>query len=212
MQAIWAIMVVFALLYGGLTTGGPGGRPNDHHNGYLLQMRSAGGSTAAAPTVVPGGPGYLMLTASDFQPDSDQDQFFRYFGKNGIEPASGSPGIGISAPVHLPQGAQINKVTVWYYDNNPNEAPLIDFYRGITDTLDLIGPLSGALPTATFAGGHDVRSVTVSGSAAVVDNSRYAYMIIVSLSRDTTNVNQTQRLSAVRVDYTYNVAMPTVMR
>ena len=214
MQTIWTLVTLFALLLGGLTSGGPtGSRPNDHHNGYLLQTSSAAGvATAATPSAVPGGPGYLMLTASDFQPDSDQDQYVRYFGRNSIEPASGSPGIGISAPVHLPQGAQITKMTAWYYDSNPNEAPLIDLYRGITDTLELIGPLSSALPDPAFAGGNDVRSVSVTGSTAVVDNSRYAYMVIASLSRDTTSLNQTQRLSALRIDYAFTVALPAVVR
>src|SRR5436305_3962090 len=204
MHAIWTLVTRFALLLGGLTSSGPAGSPpNDHHNGYLLQTSSAAGAaTAATPTAVPGGPGYLMLTASDFQPDSDQDHYVRYFGKNSIEPASGSPGIGISASVHLPQGAQITKVTAWYYDSNPNEAPLIDLYRGITDTLELIGPLSSMLPDPAFAGGNEMRSVPVTGSTAVGDNSPYAYMVIASLNRDTSNVNQTQRLSALRIDYT----------
>ena len=82
----------------------------------------------------------------------------------------------------------------------------------ISDTLELIGPLSSALPDPAFAAGSDVRSMPVTGSTAVVDNSRYAYMVIASLNRDTTNLNQTQRLSAVRIDYTYNVALPAVVR
>jgi hypothetical protein len=107
-----------------------------------------------------------MLAASDFKSDSNQERFFRYWGGNSNEPAEGSSGIGISAAVHLPQGAHVTKLTAYYADTDPTSAPLVDLYRGITDSLQLIGILSSALPDNSFAAGEDVRSVTVSGAAA----------------------------------------------
>jgi hypothetical protein len=153
-----------------------------------------------------------MLPASDFKTDSEQDAFFRYWGSNSIEPADGSSGIGVSAAVHLPQGAHITNITAYYYDSDPNSAPLFDLYRGITDTLQLVGNLSGVLPSDSFAAGEDVRSVAVSGVAAVVDNSRYSYMVIATLNRDPATTARTQRLHSVRVDYDFPITLPTVIR
>jgi hypothetical protein len=82
--------------------------------------------------------------------------------------------------VHLPQGAHITKLTAYYADSDPGSAPLLDLYRGITDTLELIGNLSSAFPADSFASGEDVRSAAVSGAAAVVDNSRYSYSVIAT--------------------------------
>src|SRR5262245_44033642 len=178
------LMLALGVLVGVGVVRAAGARGNDHHGDTLGAVAPASLETAAAPPAVPGGPGYLMLAASDFKTDSDQDAFFRYWGSNSIEPADGSNGIGISAAVHLPQGAHITKITAYYYDSDPNSAPLFDLYRGITDTLQLVGNLSSALPSDSFAAGEDVRSVAVSGTAAVVDNSRYSYMVIATLNRD----------------------------
>jgi hypothetical protein len=191
-----------------------GGGPGDDHHGNMRRTPapvSTNLKPAAAPAVN-GGPGFLMLAASDFKGDSDQERFFRYWGGNSIEPAEGSSGIGISAAVHLPQGAQITKITAYYADTDPNSAPLVDLYRGITDTLELIGNLSNALPANSFAAGEDVRSVSVSGTGAVVDNSRYSYVIVATLNRDVATPSHTQRLHGVRVDYAFPIALPTVMR
>jgi hypothetical protein len=191
-----------------------GGSADDHHGNFrrIVAPASADLTPAAVPTAVPGGPGYLMLAASDFKPDTDQDTFFRYWGGNFIEPAEGTSGIGVSAAVHLPQGAHITKITAYYYDSDPGSAPLLDLYRGITDTQELIGNLSSALPADSFASGEDVRSVAVSGAAAVVDNSRYSYMVIATLNRDPITPAHTQRLHSVRVDYDFPIALPAVVR
>jgi hypothetical protein len=189
-----------------------GGRGDDHHGNTLGAIAPASLEIATAPPVAPGGPGYLMLAASDFKTDSDQDTFFRYWGGNTIEPAEGSSGIGISAAVHLPQGTHITKITAYYYDSDPNSAPLIDLYRGITDTLQLVGNLSSALPADSFAAGEDMRSVTVSAAATVVDNSRYSYMIIATLNRNPTTPARTQRLHSLRVDYDFPLSLPVVIR
>jgi hypothetical protein len=206
-----ALLMLGVLVGVGVVQAG-GGRGSDHHGNTLGAVVPASLETAAAPPAVPGGPGYLMLAASDFKADSDQDTFFRYWGGNNIEPADGSSGIGISAPVHLPQGAHITKITAYYYDSDPNSAPLLDLYRGITDTLQLVGNLSSALPANSFAAGEDVRSVAVSGAGAVVDNSRYSYMVIATLNRDPATPAHTQRLHSVRVDYDFPVALPAVIR
>jgi hypothetical protein len=77
---------------------------------------------------------------------------------------------------------------------------------------ELVGNLSSALPGDSFAGGEDVRSTAVSGAAAVVDNSRYSYMVIATLNRDPTTPARTQRLHSLRVDYDFPVALPAVLR
>jgi len=205
-------MLALGVLVGVGVVRAGGGRGNDHHGNMLGLVAPANLETAAAPPAVPGGPGNLMLPASDFKTDSDQDAFFRYWGGNSIEPASGSSGIGVSAALHLPQGAHITKITAYYYDSDPNSAPLFDLYRGITDTLQLVGNLSSALPSDTFAAGEDVRSVAASGASAVVDNSRYSYMVIATLNRDLAMPARTQRLHSVRVDYDFPVALPAVIR
>ena len=206
------LMLALGVLVGVGVVRAGGGRGNDHHGNMLGLVAPASLEAAATPPAVPGGPGYLMLAASDFKTDSDQDVFFRYWGGNSIEPAEGSSGIGVSAALHLPQGAHITKITAYYYDNDPNSAPLLDLYRGITDTLQLVGNLSSTLPSDSFAAGEDVRSVTVSGAAAVVDNSRYSYMVIATINRDPATPARTQRLHSVRVDYDFPIALPAVLR
>lgn len=211
-QMVLAIGLAVAIGLGGVRAGGGSG--DDHHGNFQRDMAlaSTARGPAALPTAVPGGPGFLMLAASDFAPDTNQDAFFRYWGGNFIQPAEGSSGIGISAPVHLPHGAQITKLTAFYYDSDPGSAPLLDLYRGITDTLELIGDLSSSLPAASFAEGEDVRSAEITGGAALVDNSRYSYMLIATLNRDPVTPSHTQRLHSVRVDYAFPVALPVVTR
>ena len=63
--------------------------------------------------------------------------------------------------IDLPQGAQITKITAYYYDSYSGSAPLIDLDRGITDTLQLIGNLSSAFPSTFFASGEDIRSLAL---------------------------------------------------
>ncbi|MFL5804672.1 MAG: hypothetical protein ACJ8CR_23370 [Roseiflexaceae bacterium] len=124
----------------------------------------------------------------------------------------GSSGIGISAAVHLPQDAHITRITAYYYDSDPNSAPLFDLYRGITGTLQLVGNLSSALPADSFAAGEDVRSIAMSGAAAVVDNSRYSYMLIATLNRDPATPSHMQQLHSVRIDYDFPLSLPVVLR
>src|SRR5258706_3662019 len=133
------LMLALGMLVGVGAARAGGGPDDDHHGNMLRAVAPAAVESADTPSAVPGGPGYLMLAASDFKTDSDQDTFFRYWGGNFIEPAEGASGIGISAAVHLPQGAHIIKITASYADSDPNSAPLFDLYRGITGTLQLVG-------------------------------------------------------------------------
>ena len=79
------------------------------------------------------------------------------------------------APVHLPNGAKITQITVWYLDNSTTEDISFTFYGEFANAGFYTG-----LATGTSSGAStSYRSVnlTLTSNPLVVNNSTYAYQI-----------------------------------
>lgn len=153
---------------------------------------------------VPGGPGFVILNAFDFKPYS-QTTGYLYSGTLLYNP--GPDGLNnYMAPVHLPQGATINQVVAYYLDNDSTEGQDLvirlylcnDFGMGADSMAEIEVP--GAEPGIIF-------NITPIITYPVIDNSRYSYAVQVTLP-----VSDWVALSAVRIDYTYSVSLPAIMR
>jgi len=155
-----------------------------------------------APIDVPGGPGHLMLTAYDFQPRS-MDSDWRYF--NGRELYN--PGVTTGyyyAPVHLPDGATINKVVLYYFDNDETNLQLSLFRLEAGGTT--VASLAAITPTGDPGYSHDFDT---SISDAYIDLANYPYalgLVIPAGGGDLLTVLQ------VRIDYEYPTFLPTVRK
>jgi hypothetical protein len=153
---------------------------------------------------VPGGPGFVILNAFDFKPYM-QTAGYLYSGTLLYNPGPGSFDFYI-APVHLPQGATINQVVAYYLDNDVSEGKEIDLYLFQCNDFDTSAAAmahiasSGAILGITYA-------VTSVINYPVIDNSRYSYAVQVTLP-----ISDGVGLSAVRIDYTYSLSLPAVMR
>lgn len=145
---------------------------------------------AAVPTAVPGGPGFLMLGQADFRygfvSDREGDNYFS------------------TAPVHLPQGMQIVKITAYYSDTSTLDTPAVTLVRQNLSTVEQIG--SVPFP-ASFNSGQNVVSADVTSPLAVIDNSRYEYRVR-ALNIPITEVLYFQ----VRVDYAAATNLPLVVQ
>ncbi len=152
---------------------------------------------------VPGGPGFVALNAFDFKPYS---QSYNYYYGGTLLNNTGVTSAFFIAPVHLPQGATINQVVAYYKDEDAGMWKDIavvllqcnDFTEAAVYMAEIYS--SGAITGITYA-------VATAITFPVVDNSRYSYIVQVNLPN-----SASVWLSAVRVDYTYSLSLPAVMK
>jgi hypothetical protein len=148
---------------------------------------------------VPGGPGFISMSALAFKPHS-QDEQYMYYGQ-----ALYNPGASVAlyfTPVSLPHGATITKLVMYYFDNAAADLEV---------SLVII-PLDSAL------GGDYMATVKSSGaemgdrygestaiSYPIIDQQLNSYAIQVMLP-PTSDV----MLIAVRVDFAYQNQLPLI--
>jgi hypothetical protein len=106
-----------------------------------------------------------------------------------------------SAPVNLPHGATVTKMTVHYMDNDAADNFSIWLYQNT-----MIGALSTAMATFTTAGAAAAYQVgeDTTIAPAVIDNSQYAYRLMVG----SFNGASTHRLGGVVIEYTVTSPLP----
>jgi hypothetical protein len=116
--------------------------------------------------------GWLSIPAAAFttdQPETDVASI-------GLNYAFSTGGGILQAPVHLPHGAKILELRVWYYD-----ADGVNNAQACLRRFDNILTLAVACADSVGSGG-DYESVTTSIEPilAVVDNSEFGYMVYVT--------------------------------
>jgi hypothetical protein len=152
---------------------------------------------------VPGGPGHVILNAFDFKPFIPATSYL-YTGTLLQNVGSGSA--NFLAPVHLPQGATINQVVAYYIDNDAGASKDILVYllscNDMATSAGIMASLksSGSLAGVTFG-------VTSAITTPIVDNAIFSYAVQVNLPN-----SGLIGLTAVRIDYSYPLALPAVVR
>ena len=189
------VVVAAAVIVGALALfGGGGGNPSAD-----TTTPSAASSTAPSSTA-PASSSPATIGTSSTSPATTSAPFREFAVASSIPTLPGPIDlelVGNDLWVMTQQQGTLQRFDI----NSPNPTAL--------DTVPL-GFSEGRNGNDSFAGGEDVRSTAVSGAAAIVDNSRYSYMLIATLNRDQTTPARTQRLHSLRVDYDFPVALPTV--
>lgn len=196
--------------------------------GLVLLGASAGGTSAQLPAADPpgtgapdgmmseaqeaqaamlapaaGGPGIFHAWGIAFVPYVPSDSFGR--AGVGIYNTGGGP-INFETQLHLPHGATIQKVVVYFYDNDPtynlrawfNWHPLNDWF---TYTFEEVSSSGASTATVRYVEAAPTHPMTH------VDGTAREYAVEVQLP-PTMNVV----LLAVRVDYGFSAALPAVMK
>ncbi|MCJ7695018.1 MAG: hypothetical protein MUO40_06270 [Anaerolineaceae bacterium] len=174
----------------------------ESENGLPGTISKATAPEQRAPMVVPGGPGHVMLTAFDFQPRSMDTQWAYADGLELYNPGIGQ-GIYI-APVHLPDGATVKQVVLYYYDDVEENLNLSlsrsEAGGGIIESMAVI------IPTGTGGYSYDYDSII---SYAQIDLANYSYYLGLLLKG---GAGDKLTLLQVRIDYDYPTFLPTVLK
>lgn len=200
--AILIVAAIVALAWWGVTIAV--GAPPDPSGSSSAEPGSGQGVTAAAATA-PDGPGFLMLPAPGFIPlNSDTDY---YNGGNYLETKAGSANVSYSAPVHLPQGARVTKITLNCYDADASTRVITRLFRaGATGYWDALTDFFNS--GTAFDGGYFSGSVDAitEDDVNLIDNSTYGYFLNAWVHIGDVKLYQ------VRVDYTFKNYLPAVLK
>ena len=153
--------------------------------------------------IVPGGPGFIMISPVDFKP------FVSYY------PWAYSAGVGLFNPstisssgyvagLTLPHHATIKKMTLYYKDSHVVNNLSLYLYRGDGNGAII---LMSFLDTTGDAAAFRYMSTT-QFSSPVVDNQTFSYFLYANFPG---NVADSIVLTNVRIDYQYTAAVPLVM-
>lgn len=132
-----------------------------------------------------------IYTGVDFKPRESTSTYA--YVTNGVIYQNGGTTFRFQAPLRLPQGARITKLTFYFVDNNAtvDETLWLTRYVPGVSSLDLTSIRSAGAATG-------LRSASVSGSPlTTIDNSRYAYI----LTWGTGVADVTNQLAGAAVEY-----------
>jgi len=166
----------------------------------------------AAPTPVPGGPGYYSVQCVEMGPaDSTIGYTLRWGGLETTQESTTDPNgwTMYDVGLHLPQGARITKLIAYGYDDDEGQ----DFNFGLirttvtyTYTFDFVVPV-----TASDTGSSPfVKEAAADEDFATVDNSVYTYDVLLDLP--VANSGKVLKLFMFRVDYTFDSYVPLSMK
>lgn len=159
----------------------------------------------AVATPVPGGPGYIMISPSSFHADTSSASNYSIDIFNRYLEYDGSTSVNLYAPVQLPHGAKITKITYYCYNDTiyQNYATLLRSSPADYGTeFDSIFFASAASTSEN----QTIIADTPLPDTNVVDNSRYSYGVHVLLAETG------QRLYGVRIDYEYGNFLPVATK
>ena len=165
----------------------------------------------AAPTPVPGGPGYYSITSGEMVPT---DYTIEYQAAQGWISTTLESTLRDStlyaAGLHLPQGARVTKLVVYGYDDDP-----VDnfWYRIAGITLDGGAVLMQDVTDITYSGtdvGAFVGEVAANDGEDLVDNSVYNYAVVAHLP--VASEGYQLKIMGFRVDYEFAAYVPVAMK
>lgn len=159
-------------------------------------------------------PGVLLLSAFDFAETRDRqlslagrvdwDRAFHYIRVVDCITPSSCPSLALATPVRLPQGAQIDSLTLLHYDNDVNfDWRIVAFLFRVDLAADInLNLVDVAVTTSSAVAGVQSVSDSVSPINATVDNGQYAYYAQAILFDDDRALSPDLRFYGLRIDYT----------
>lgn len=152
---------------------------------------------------VPGGPGYIMVSAHDFRPFSSNLDMSFVTSVNLRN--QGNTDAFYSTGLTLPHGATIKKVTLYYFvgDDTKNMTLVLGRAFGGGQYSDCV-----VIRTTDSVPSYRTLSQTTIANP-VIDNRSYSYFLSLTLPANTIN---TMRFTSVRIDYEYPGYLPCVQK
>lgn len=169
----------------------------------LLPQKDAG--TQAVITgdgVVPGGPGFVMISPLSFKPYALDDEWaytMGYLYNPGTSQVS-----TLTAGLTLPHGATLTKVTLYYKDAVAGSVELRLFQGTSAEGASVLADIhtSESLPTYRYLSTTEIMN-------PIVDNQNYSYFIAVYLPN---NAGTNALLTNARIDYEYPGYLPCIQK
>jgi hypothetical protein len=158
--------------------------------------------TAAAA----GGAGYVNVPASAFAPASDDINYI--LDEFGLKLRTDSTSGQFFAPVYLPHGASLSKLTFYRYDMIEGILPYCYLRTLQSSTFATTAIAAVYTDDPTYNGWNDIS--TTEFSDPVVDNSQYFYSLQCYLSR--IDESMLSVLVGLRIEYTYPVYLPVTSK
>lgn len=165
----------------------------------------------AEPTPVPGGPGYFSVSSAEMRPVDSTIGYNHWDGLTTTQESTVNP-LGetlYGAGFHLPQGARITKLVAYGYDND--EVKDFTFFAlRATLTSNPESEFVVVPAESDTDSGLLVKEVAAFEDNATVDNSVYAYVVVVELPQATSGKKLV--VFQFRVDYTFDNYVPLTMK
>jgi len=166
--------------------------------------RDRAGEAAPVPEApLPGGPGFYSLHAAAFRPYASTTSW-AFFDDELYNP--GGTDSDLQAEVSLPNGATINKLVVYYWDDCGSGDMTVRLERSAASG-DAKHPLAQASTSGTVSGYRYAEDSIIDWP--VVDLQSYAYRVIVLIPQ---GCGDHLTLESVRIDYGYGVSLPIAVR
>ena len=118
----------------------------------------------------------LILGPADFHPQEEDALYVKYPDYMSLFPSS--PEGWFSAPVHLPQGARITSVVVFYDDADVSHDIWIQFFRINAYNNNFV--LMANWTTSGTSGGMTSHKISPVAGGKSIDNTGYDYSCIVN--------------------------------
>ncbi|NLG41195.1 MAG: hypothetical protein GX544_05780 [Chloroflexi bacterium] len=153
---------------------------------------------------VPGGPGFIMISALDFTP-YDSLTPWAYYSAKLYNPSTTEASTMVSG-LTLPHGATITQLTIYYKDDHATIDPLLRLFSTEADghTLWMAEISSWGSPSPT-----PNANFTTEIDQPVVDNQNRSYALVLNLPA---NGLKNIEIINVRIDYAYTNFAPLVTK
>lgn len=154
---------------------------------------------------VPGGPGFISIPPTAFFPLALIDDW-SFMDSALFNPSSTYNSI-LRAPVYLPHGAIVNKVVLYFYDDNAANNLSAELYN-----LALSGgnpTIMSILDSSTLMGGGYGQKTDTDIFRGTINNQNYVYYVELYFPK---NCGITIRFTGLRIDYEYPGYLPCVTK
>jgi len=150
--------------------------------------------------IVPGGPGFVMLSAYDFVPTSDLSS--RDFAGGNLFNDKQTAG-SFSTGVALPHNAKITKITLYFKDENTSNGIFVYFARSFVGTVTEIASFTTQESYPTW------RTQSVDIPSISIDNQNYGYFLNLIFPA---SASANLYVANVRIDYAYTSSVSLVLK
>lgn len=171
---------------------------------WFLENTAKGG-VLMGDGVVPGGPGFIMVSVFDFKPYySDWNNTWEYLGPQVHNPHVSSFSY-LVAGLTLPHGATITQLTLYYLDNSALHN--LELYLTQNNGSGSSFTMSSLVTESTAVAYRTLSTTAIDNST--VDNQNNSYSLYLNLPPDP---DDELLVTNVRVDYEYTSYTPLIAK